>query len=60
MSTMLTRIVVNGLQLPANGMTAAETRAMAVQEVDMEPVSSTPGSTENGEENVTTQTTQGA
>lgn len=58
--SILTRIVVNSLQLPASGQTAADARAKAVQPLQMEPVKSTPESTENGETNVIQQTTQGA
>jgi len=60
MSLNVLRTVVNSLQIPANGMTVAEARAKAVSQINGEPVSNTPESTENGEETVITQPIQGA
>jgi hypothetical protein len=60
MTDQVIRTVVNGLQIPANGLSIAEARAKAVSQINGEPVSNTPESTENGEESVKTQPIQGA
>lgn len=60
MTDQVVRTVINGLQIPARGMSMAEARAKAVSQIYGEPVSNTPESTENGEESVITQPIQGA
>ena len=55
--------VINSLQIPINGkLTMAELRAKAVQQLGMEPATSTPEETENGAgsetQNVNSQQTQ--
>lgn len=59
--SLLTRIVVTSLQIPAKDMSIAEARAKAVQQISTpEPAESTPEAIENGEETVIPQPNQGA
>jgi len=53
--TLQTRIVINSLQLPADGLSVAEARAKAVQHIVEEPASSTPPEIEDGEETTSEQ-----
>lgn len=46
---LVTRIAVKNLQIPANGLTVAEARALVVQSTNKEPAVSTLEPTENGE-----------
>ncbi len=48
---LFTRIAIKNLQLPAAGLTAAEARALAVQEATKKPAKSTSDTTSmNGEQ----------
>lgn len=46
---LATRIAVKSFQIPANGLTVAEARILAVQTTTREPVLDTPETTTNGD-----------